>query len=189
MKIILLGCILVAALFGIAFADDVEEIILTTYYPAPYGDYESIATNDIQITDGNQGEGKILTSDADGIASWQDKATNFGSLDDDSGGSSGGYSVNTEYTSTKAGIAILYFHVIDSGYANFLGGLKSPTGPGFHFVSSGEARGNPGVVKGFGSVYLPVPKGYTWGFFYHGYPLTDYNSGVEGEYVSWTPME
>jgi hypothetical protein len=183
-------CILIAMIIlsfvNIATAQD-EEITLTTYYPAPYGDYDEIITNHIQITDGNQDEGKILTSDADGVASWQDKTTNFGSLDDDSGGSYSSYSVNTEYTSTKAGIAILYFHVSGSGYANYLGGLKSSTGS-FRFISSGEARGN-GTVKGFGSVYLPVPKGCTWGFFYHGYPGPSHNAGVEGEYVSWTPME
>jgi len=57
-----------------------EEIPLTTYYPAPHGDYKSLDTETIQITGGTPAAGKVLTSDdSNGNASWQDvSAGTFG---------------------------------------------------------------------------------------------------------------
>ncbi len=52
-------------LFSLSFAVD-ETMTITTYYPSPYGSY-----NQIKITGGSPGTGKILVSDSAGSASWQ----------------------------------------------------------------------------------------------------------------------
>jgi len=71
----LLIIILALSITGLCYAEDeTEEITLTTYYPAPYGDYDSLVVDNIQITGGTLGADKVLTSDADGIASWQSPA-------------------------------------------------------------------------------------------------------------------
>ncbi len=75
-----------------------ETVTITTYYPAPYGAYVSILTTRdtwlardtgnvgigttnpqakldvagrVRIVDGTQADGRVLTSDANGFASWQ----------------------------------------------------------------------------------------------------------------------
>jgi microcystin-dependent protein len=50
-------CILTAMMIlsfsNLAAAQDTEEITLTTYYPAPYGDYDHISVNEIKFTPHN----------------------------------------------------------------------------------------------------------------------------------------
>jgi hypothetical protein len=57
-----------------AFADD-ETVELTTYYPAPYGQYEDLTINNsLTLSDGNEAEGNVLVSDANGVATWTDSS-------------------------------------------------------------------------------------------------------------------
>ena len=70
--------------FSMVFAQDEESITLTTYYPAPYGEYETLSTNELKVTDGNEEAGKVLTSDDDGVGAWQDP-TGIGAFVYDSG--------------------------------------------------------------------------------------------------------
>jgi hypothetical protein len=60
--ILVLFTIMIAA--GIVFAQDQEEITLTTYYPAPYGDYENLKSNRLAVGSGammpaNKGDANI----------------------------------------------------------------------------------------------------------------------------------
>jgi hypothetical protein len=109
------GLILVSILIfmGLSLALADESIVITTYYPSPYGNYNELRANkmsvgsaynnfssfpltdgnlivsgkvgigtanpsarlevagNVKIVDGTQGAGKVLTSDAGGLASWK----------------------------------------------------------------------------------------------------------------------
>jgi hypothetical protein len=83
------GGMVLVFLLGVAAYCLAEEMTLTTYYPSPRGVYDQlrvtgnlgIGTNDplakldvngtLRITDGSQASGRVLTSDANGLASWQ----------------------------------------------------------------------------------------------------------------------
>jgi hypothetical protein len=69
---IILFVILLLSVASMCYAQKQEELTLTTYYPAPYGEYDNLVTNSIQITGGNPSDGRVLTSDDDGIGTWQD---------------------------------------------------------------------------------------------------------------------
>ena len=99
---LLLGFIFASVLLSFIpslFAD--ESITITTYYPSPYGSYNQLYVADklgigttspgvalevagqVKITGGSPGANKVLTSDANGLASWQ--TAGGGTPDYDSG--------------------------------------------------------------------------------------------------------
>lgn len=55
-----------------------DSLTLTTYYPAPYGNYTSLTTKNLKVTGGSPGVGKVLTSDAQGTATWMDSSASEG---------------------------------------------------------------------------------------------------------------
>jgi len=63
-----LGLLLGTMVYAVA-----EDISLTTYYPSPRGVYQNLQVRaSFFYTDGNQGAGKVLVSDAAGNATWAD---------------------------------------------------------------------------------------------------------------------
>ncbi|NQT95795.1 MAG: hypothetical protein HQ572_05035 [Candidatus Omnitrophica bacterium] len=52
MKLVLSFLIVCFCMGAVAFAADTEDVTLTTYYPAPYGEYDHITTNALDITAG-----------------------------------------------------------------------------------------------------------------------------------------
>jgi hypothetical protein len=73
-KYFIIIALLCAFLFSSASYAQDEEITLTTYYPAPYGDYEEITTRSLTVVDGNEDTNKILSSDESGNATWKSTA-------------------------------------------------------------------------------------------------------------------
>ena len=99
MKLTILSVCAFFAFCLVSFAQTTETIQIDTYYPAPYGAYAELTTTSntylateggnvgigttspgaklevngqVKITGGSPGGNKVLTSDPDGLASWQE---------------------------------------------------------------------------------------------------------------------
>ena len=67
------GWLAVVVLLGTVVYATAEDLTVTTYYPSPRGVYQDLqATASFTYTDGNEGVGKILVSNAAGNARWTD---------------------------------------------------------------------------------------------------------------------
>jgi len=158
-NLILLALSFVFILPIASFAEEQEEIVLTTYYPAPYGDYDELIANSllvaeqVKIQDGTEGAGKVLTSDADGVGTWQaPQASSFGSIVDKA--------CDTPYLAETDGFVMAIPGNDGTNYWSYLHGQisDSVSGP-WTTISHGHGYTPSG---GKGSITMPVKKGVYW---------------------------
>jgi len=66
----LLITILALSITSFSYAAD-EEVTLTTYYPAPYGEYDELTVGGYTLPSADGTEGQVLMTDGDGNISWE----------------------------------------------------------------------------------------------------------------------
>lgn len=142
-----------------------------TYFPLIGGDFETNQVNihgSIKITGGNPAAGKVLTSDAEGNATWQEAAGGASSLDDLSDaindnmsvfiGSGAGINDDGYNSNTSVGVYSLHTNTsgiynTSSGYQSMYSNITGSWNSAFGYISMEDnASGNRNTAIGFGSL-------------------------------------